>query len=62
MMPQEFIAKRHAVELKERCASQAHFIDLCKLLDVKDSVSEDPNQRPSWLQNAHADFDRAVAA
>jgi len=24
--PQEFIAKWHAVELKERSASQAHFI------------------------------------
>jgi type II restriction/modification system DNA methylase subunit YeeA len=42
MTPQEFIAKWHAVELKERSASQAHFIDLCHLLGVKDPISEDP--------------------
>jgi type II restriction/modification system DNA methylase subunit YeeA len=42
MTPQEFIAKWHAVELKERSASQAHFIDLCRLLGVKDPISEDP--------------------
>ena len=42
MTPQEFIAKWHAVELKERSASQAHFIDLCQLLGVKDPISEDP--------------------
>lgn len=42
MTPQEFIAKWHAVELKERSASQAHFIDLCGLLGVKDPISEDP--------------------
>jgi type II restriction/modification system DNA methylase subunit YeeA len=40
--PQEFIAKWHAVELKERSASQAHFIDLCRLLGVKDPISDDP--------------------
>lgn len=42
MTPQEFIAKWHAVELKERSASQAHFIDLCRLLGVKDPISDDP--------------------
>jgi type II restriction/modification system DNA methylase subunit YeeA len=42
MTPQEFIAKWHAVELKERSASQAHFIDLCHLLGVKDPITEDP--------------------
>lgn len=31
MMPQEFIAERRAVELKERSASPAHFIELCKM-------------------------------
>ncbi len=35
MTPQEFIAKWHAVELKERSASQHHFIDLCRLLGVE---------------------------
>lgn len=42
MTPQEFIAKWHTVELKERSASQAHFIDLCRLLGVKDPISDDP--------------------
>lgn len=42
MTPQEFIAKWRAVELKERTASQSHFIDLCRLLGVKDPVAEDP--------------------
>ncbi len=42
MTPQEFITKWRAVELKERTASQSHFLDLCRLLDLKDPVSEDP--------------------
>ena len=42
MTPQEFIAKWHAVELKERSASQHHFIDLCRLLGIKDPISDDP--------------------
>lgn len=42
MTPQEFIAKWREVELKERSASQAHFIDLCHLLGVKDPITEDP--------------------
>ena len=32
MTPNEFIAKWHASELKERSAAQEHFIDLCRLL------------------------------
>ena len=32
MTPGEFIAKWRASELKERSASQEHFIDLCRLL------------------------------
>ena len=32
MTPHEFIAKWSASELKERPASQEHFIDLCRLL------------------------------
>ena len=32
MTPYEFIDKWRAAELKERSASQEHFIDLCRLL------------------------------
>ena len=32
MTPNEFIAKWHASELKERSAAQEHFIDLRRLL------------------------------
>ncbi|HBU15828.1 MAG TPA: class I SAM-dependent DNA methyltransferase [Gemmobacter sp.] len=42
MTPQDFIAKWRAVELKERTASQSHFIDLCRLLGVKDPIADDP--------------------
>ena len=42
MTPQDFIEKWRTVELKERTASQSHFNDLCRLLNVKDPVSEDP--------------------
>jgi hypothetical protein len=40
--PQAFIAKWQHVELKERTASQSHFNDLCRLLDLPDPVSADP--------------------
>lgn len=42
MHPTEFIKKWQAAELKERSASQAHFLDLCKLLEVEDPISADP--------------------
>ena len=42
MTPHAFIAKWRNVELKERSASQAHFIDLCALLGVDDPVTADP--------------------
>ncbi|MBU1281149.1 MAG: class I SAM-dependent DNA methyltransferase [Alphaproteobacteria bacterium] len=42
MTPQEFIKKWQNVELKERTASQSHFNDLCRLLDVDDPVTADP--------------------
>jgi type II restriction/modification system DNA methylase subunit YeeA len=42
MTPHSFIAKWQNVELKERSASQAHFLDLCRLLDVEDPVTADP--------------------
>jgi type II restriction/modification system DNA methylase subunit YeeA len=40
--PQEFISKWRNVELKERTASQSHFLDLCRLLGVDDPVTADP--------------------
>lgn len=42
MTPDAFIAKWNGVTLKERSASQSHFIDLCRLLDEPDPVSADP--------------------
>ncbi len=40
--PGEFIAKWRASELKERSASQEHFIDLCRLLGEPTPVEADP--------------------
>jgi hypothetical protein len=40
--PAGFIAKWRAAELKERAAAQAHFLDLCALLDLPDPITEDP--------------------
>ena len=42
MTPHEFIAKWRAVELKERSASQEHFIDLCRLLGEPTPAEADP--------------------
>lgn len=42
MTPKDFITKWRNVELKERTASQSHFNDLCRLLDIEDPVSADP--------------------
>ena len=42
MTPGEFIAKWRASELKERSASQEHFIDLCKLLGEPTPAEADP--------------------
>lgn len=42
MTPHEFLKKWRQSELKERSASQSHFIDLCSLLGVVDPVSADP--------------------
>ena len=41
MTPQAFILKWHNNELKERSASQSHFNDLCKLLDIEDPTTAD---------------------
>ncbi len=42
MTPNEFIAKWSASELKERSASQEHFIDLCRLLGELTPAEADP--------------------
>ncbi|QFT80898.1 hypothetical protein FIU89_09785 [Roseovarius sp. THAF27] len=42
MQAADFIKKWEAAELKERSASQAHFLDLCALLGIEDPVSADP--------------------
>ncbi|MDE0262610.1 MAG: class I SAM-dependent DNA methyltransferase [Bryobacterales bacterium] len=42
MTPYEFIAKWLASELKERSASQEHFIDLCRLLGEPTPAEADP--------------------
>jgi len=42
MTPQEFIKKWQNVELKERTASQSHFNDLCRLLEIEDPITADP--------------------
>ena len=41
MTPGEFIAKWRASELKERSASQEHFIDLCRMLDEPTPAEDD---------------------
>ena len=40
--PQEFVAKWRQVELKERSASQAHFMDLCRLIGHPTPSDADP--------------------
>ena len=42
MTPAEFITKWRVSELKERSASQEHFIDLCRLLDEPTPAQADP--------------------
>ena len=42
MNPQEFVAKWRDVALKERSASQEHFIDLCRLVNHPTPAEEDP--------------------
>ena len=42
MTPHEFIAKWRVAELKERSASQEHFIDLCRLLGAPTPAEADP--------------------
>ena len=42
MTPSQFITKWRASELKERSASQEHFIDLCRLLGEPTPAEADP--------------------
>ena len=42
MTPHEFITKWRASKLKERSASQEHFIDLCRLLSEQTPAEADP--------------------
>jgi hypothetical protein len=42
LTPQEFVSNWRGVTLKERSASQSHFIDLCKLLDQPTPTEADP--------------------
>ena len=42
MTPREFIRKWRAAELKERSASQEHFIDLCRLVEEPTPAEADP--------------------
>ena len=53
MTPGEFITKWRASELKERSASQEHFIDLCRLLDEPTPAQADPT-------GAHYCFERGA--
>ena len=57
MTPGEFIARRRVSELKERSASQAHFIDLCRLLGELTPVEADPTgERYCFERGARKDI------
>ena len=53
MTPAAFIAKWRASTLKERSASQEHFLDLCRLLDEPTPAEADPT-------GAHYCFERGA--
>ena len=56
MTPNEFIAKWHASELKERSAAQEHFIDLCRLLGEPTPAEADPRgDHYCFERGAHKD-------
>src|SRR5215218_5643200 len=42
LTPQEFVSRWRGVTLKERSASQPHFIDLCRLVDQPTPTEADP--------------------
>jgi type II restriction/modification system DNA methylase subunit YeeA len=41
--PEEFVSKWQRSKLKERSSSQPHFLDLCRLLNLPDPNSSDPD-------------------
>src|SRR5260221_5409230 len=43
MTPQEFAAKWHDVNLKERASAQEHFLDLCRMLGHATPAEADPD-------------------
>ena len=47
MTPNDFIAKWHASPKDERRDSQPHFLDLCRLLEIEDPATADPNH--NWF-------------
>ena len=56
MTPGEFIAKWRASELKERSASQEHFIDLCRMLGEPTPAEADPTgERYSFEKGTRKD-------
>lgn len=57
MTPQEFTDKWRRVELKERTASQSHFIDLCRLLGIVDPVAAAGGRFGSAQAGDHLDYD-----
>ena len=59
MTPHEFITKWRASELKERSASQEHFIDLCRLLGQPTPAEADPTgERYCFERGARRDSGR----
>lgn len=56
MTPGEFAAKWQGVETGERQSAQSHFLDLRRTL------TNLYNERPTWLADAHRDLDTAVLA
>ena len=57
MTPHEFIAKWRASALKERSASQEHFIDLCRLLGEPTPAEADPvGERYCFERGARKDI------
>ena len=56
MTPHAFITKWRASALKERSASQEHFIDLCRLLDEPTPAEADPSgETYCFERGAHKD-------
>ena len=59
MTPNQFIAKWLASELKERSASQEHFLDLCRLLGEPTPAEDDPRgERYCFERGARKDSGR----